>query len=249
MQANVISFKPTTNTQAKLSTVCLDIETMTAPDDVINQELALFKAPANYKSPEAIAKSRAEFEAKVREKSALLDGAPISVIALSDEQGDVVTFTWLNVEGDTMLENGVYSLRYDSERDMLVGLRAWANDCLDEQSRIVGFNLGFDLPHLRLAYARHGLKLPLFLMPWTANPTTDVMHVFTRFFSSKDSQFISLDEVTKRLGIAPEGKQLSGSDVPKYIEEGKHLDVVLYCGLDTVLTMKAFQILMGEIGD
>ena len=54
-------------------------------------------------------------------------------------------------------------------------------------------------------------------------------------FTSKDTPFISLSAVAvaTRLGLS----------------EGKYHDVVVYSGLDVLLTMRAYLILTGKVGD
>ena len=93
----------------------------------------------------------------------------------------------------------------EEERDELFDFNLPKIYFIDIETEIVGFNLGFDLPHLRLAYTRHNLKLPALLIPRAGNPVHDVMFLFTRYFSSKDTPFISLSSVATRLGLS-EGK-------------------------------------------
>ena len=80
--------------------------------------------------------------------------------------------------------------------------------------------------------------------------------IYTRHFTSKEALFIGLSEVVKRLGIAPNGKQLDGADVPVYIAKGfeensveLHEDVITYNAIDVLLTMRAFLICTGQSGD
>ncbi len=241
---------------AILPCICIDIETANADQAAIDQELALWKAPGNWK-PETVEAKRIERAESVREKSALLDSAPIATIGICNEHGEAVVFHWLLMETGDRPE-GYRSERAESEREMLIAFRSWANTCTDEQTVIVGFNLGFDLPHLRLAYTRHMLKLPRILAPRSGNSIADVMQIFTKYFTSKNDLFIGLDEVVKRLGIAPEGKQLSGADVPVYVAQGfdsgdvdnaQHRDVITYNAIDVLVTMRAFLICTGQAGD
>jgi len=231
-----------------LPSFCIDIETCHAPDEAVQQELELWKAPSNWK-PETVEAKRAEHAEKIREKSALLDAAPIATIGVCDELGNVTVFHWLNLEtGDA---HGFYSVKSTNEREMLLDFRAWADSQTDEETVIVGFNLGFDLPHLRIAYTRHNLKLPRCLVPRSGNPVADVQYLFGKYFTSKSGAEFSLglDETVKRLGIAPEGKQMSGAEVPDAIEQGKHLDVITYNAIDTLVTMRAYLICIGQSGD
>jgi hypothetical protein len=253
----VVDFKQKANAAgAILPCICIDIETANADQAVIDQELAFWSYPSNWK-PETVEKNRAAHAIKVSEKSALLDSAPVATVGICDDQGDAVVFHWLLMDTGARAE-GYHSQQSANEREMLIAFRDWANACTDEASVIVGFNLGFDLPHLRIAYTRHGLKLPRLLAPRSGNPIADVMYLFTKYFTSKDAVFIGLDEVVKRLGIAPEGKQLDGSDVPVYVAKGfedgdignaLHQDVITYNAIDVLVTMRAFLICTGQAGD
>ena len=253
---SIVNFKkPDTATIEPLRYISIDIETCNASEDTIAQELELWKPPSNWK-PETIEKNRAEQAVKIREKSALLDSAPVATIGIADDSGEVVVFHWLLLESGML--DGFLSVQTENERDMLIKFREWANDCTNESTTIVGFNLGFDLPHLRIAYTRHGLKLPaLALVPRSGNQIADVMYLFTKYFTTKDVPFIGLGEVSKRLGIAQEGKQLDGADVPVYIAQGfkdgennkLHCDVITYNAIDVLLTMRTFMICTGQSGD
>ena len=78
------------------------------------------------------------------------------------------------------------------------------------------------------------------------------MWLFSKNFMSKDTAFISLDEVVKRLDIAPEGKQMSGADAPDYAASDdmeKHETLIAYNAADVLLTMRAFLICTGQMGD
>ena len=242
-----------------LTHLCLDIETCHLSEEEQQRELELGKPPGSYKSAEAIARWKAEYALKVKEKSALLDPAPIGCIAVGDESGDVAVFHWLKV--DSGQHEHFFSIKTATERDMLVELRKFLDECAstDPGTAIVGFNLNFDLPHLRIAYVRHGLKLPNILLPKSGNPIADVMQLYTRYFTSKDAPFIGLAEVVRRLGIDGDGKgEMNGAMAPDYIARGFgesepvsqfHQDVVSYCALDVLMTMRAYLIMTGQAGD
>lgn len=229
-----------------LPAICIDIETCFADQETIERELALWKAPSNWKA-ETIEIKRPEQEEKIRSKSALLDDAPIATIGVADANGEVVVFHWLDI--DEGFQDGFFSQKSQDEKEMLMQFRDWANTCTDAETTVVGFNLNFDLAHLRIAYTRHNLKLPDFLIPRSGNQIADVQYLFSKYFTSKDNPFIGLDEVIQRLGIAPEGKQMSGADVPIAIEEGRHLEVITYNAIDVLITMRSYLICTGQSGE
>ncbi len=231
-----------------LEAVCIDIETGHAPESEIQAELALWKPPANIKDAEKIEQRRADAEQRIREKSALLcDSSPIVSVAIAFGDG-VGVFHTLQVEDDD--HDGFYSIKAATELNMLISLRTWMDGKTDESTEVIGFNLGFDLPRLRVAYARHELRLPRLLVPRNGMDITDVMKIWCYAFTTKDTKFVSLDEVCKRLGIAPEGKLMSGADVPHAaLDPGQHLDIVTYNAIDTLLTWRAAQIITGRAGN
>lgn len=245
---SVLDFK----TIVPWSNICIDIETCHASEESILLELEYWKPTATWTEATVI-KRKAEKEKSLRDKSACIDSSPIGSIGICDESGTALVFHWLNVADNSI--NGIQTIKADNEKGMLMAFRKWADSHTDKQTDVIGFNLNFDLPHLRIGYTRHGLKLPAFLIPQGRYPK-DVMWIFTKNFSSKDAAFISLDEVAKRLGIAPEGKQLKGADVPNYIKKGfndgadnLHLDVIIYNAIDTLLTMRAYLICTGQAGE
>lgn len=250
----LLDFKRKPEQAVILPFICLDIETCNADQATIDHEIELWKAPSNWK-PETVEKNRTNHATKIREKSALLDSAPVATIGICDDNGDAIVFHWLLLNTGKQ-DEGYFSQRSGDEKAMLMLFRDWANTYADESTIIVGFNLGFDLPHLRIAYARHGLKLPRILAARSGNTIADVMQIYTRYFTSKDLAFIGLDAVVKQLGIATEGKQLSGADVPDYVDRGfnekrldLHRDVITYNAIDTLVTMRAFLICTGQSGD
>ena len=96
----------------------------------------------------------------------------------------------------------------------------------------------FDLPKIRNAYARHSLPVPELFCPGWAH--VDLMLKYTKHFSIKRDQYISMDEVVQTLGIATGGKQISGAEFPKMVEDGRQLEAVLYNVMDCLLTEQIF---------
>ncbi|MEM7015974.1 MAG: hypothetical protein AAF512_01385 [Pseudomonadota bacterium] len=241
--------------------ICIDIETCNASNDAIEREAAFLKAPSNIKDPTKI---EAALEAKrtdLQQRSALkCDASPIACIGVVwPEEGFILHH--LPIEFSTA------GKRSDSERDMLKQFGAWLNDLdaapvFNESGfEIVGFNVnGFDLPRLRYAYVRHGLKLPRILTPRAENVSIyDVQYMFGKYFMCRNGaeHDVSLDECAVRLGLIEiedgEWKHgISGADVPGIIDEGdpeKMADVLSYCLIDTTITARAYLAMTSQTGD
>ncbi len=229
---------------APLPYLVLDIETGAATEEEIQAALNGWKCPTNVKDPEKREAKRKEAEAKIRGQSALLDVAPILVVGCAHHSG-VVLFNGMDgiaytIEGATILPCG-------DERLMLLAFQQWADAFTGPETVLVGFNhLAFDLPRLRLAYVRHRLPLPECLRPCEQNQAVyDVMRNFTRYFTAENhgELFISLDTVLSRLGLPQYKSLVNGAMIPELAREGRVLEVLQYCAVDTLATREAWQLM------
>jgi len=229
--------------------LALDLETCAVPEpqltEIIEREMKDWTPPVNIRDAEKIEARREEHRAKLRERSALLDLAPIACVAVRTPAGGIV-FNGL----DRKPNNQVVSS--GTERQVLVDLRNFLNLAANESTIIIGFNLmHFDLPKLRGAYLRHRLRLPAILSPAILDdaqqPAVDVMRVFVRFYAADRAgqPFVSLAEVAERLALPGYKAVVDGSDVPRLIAAGHVQDVLTYCALDTAATLAAYLLLSG----
>jgi hypothetical protein len=137
---------------------------------------------------------------------------------------------------------------------MLTGFGAWLDSIITDETYtvFVGHNIrGFDLPKLRNAYIRNGLKLPASLRPSFGDEqsiqTVDTMHLFKAFsMEHRNDMYVSLDTVAESFGISGIKNQVSGADVPKLHRQKKFETILTYCALDTTVTTQIFK-LMGSI--
>ena len=226
-----------------LSALCIDIETADADTSYVDRAMADWKPPANIKDSAKIDARYLEAVAKIADKAALMDGAPIICVAL--HHGELThCFHRLDVETD-------FLSAAQSDKQMLSELRAYLNEATSAGTELVGHNLlGFDLPKLRLAYLRHSLALPLCLQPPTPQrrqPVFDLMREF-RYFSAEhhDERYVSLKTVLDTLGIE-RPDDIDGADVPKAYREGRHDKILEHARLDVELTMRAYKMMMGQV--
>ena len=218
-----------------LSALCLDIETADADTSYVDRAMADWTPPANVKDPEKIEARRLEAMAKLEDKAALMDSAPIICIGIN--YGD---------------QNNCTAIAgFESEKQMLEDLADYLDAATSAGTEIVGHNLiGFDLPKLRLAYLKYGLALPLCLRPPSMahrQPVFDLMREF-RYFSAEhyDERYVSLKTVLDTLGIN-RPNDIDGAEVPKAYREGRYDEILEHARLDVELAMRAYKMMTGQV--
>ena len=231
---------------------CFDIETGNASADDINTKAQEAKVPAKAKTEDEIRQAKIDAYQKAVDKAALLDRAPITVLAAATEAGNVV---WNCIPDpcpvSTMPGLNGEIRNFKSEKDMLIDLREWLTERTSVLTEIIGFNSkGFDLPKLRNAYIRHRLQLPALFVPGI-NPHYDVMREYLRNFTTEfnGQMFVKLKTVQSRFGLPEYKEYISGADAPKLAAEGKSKLVIPYCYMDTITTYLAYKFMTGQIED
>ena len=187
---------------------------------------------------------------KIREKQeairgGLTDSAPIFCIGTKTPE-KLAVFSWgkLSRDDETLLmSQGILGVTARNEVEMLLMFAAYLQS-LPEQTRLITSNgEHFDIPKLKFRYAKHDLPIPTQLFQ---NKHSDLMRVFS-FFSVSGVPFFSVEEMAAKLGI-PFYKVLSGAQVPEFVRDGKHADVILYNALDCVTEeLIAKRLLRGKI--
>ena len=233
--------------------VCIDIETGHAPKKAIEREIEDWTPPKNLVDEEKIKKAREDFISKVTEKSALLDASPILCISARTEKGGML-FNGMDSKSYKVNHSQVVSC--GNERMMLEAFRMWLDNVTTDQTIIIGFNIyGFDLPRMRAAFMRHKLRLPRIMAPRLLSderqPTVDVMKTFLRGFTAEYSneKDISLNEVAFRLSLPQYKDQIDGSKIPDLARAGKVREILTYCAVDTMATLRAHQLMTSTAPD
>ena len=227
--------------------IVIDLETGDAPVEAIADAMRNWKAPSNWK-PETVEAKRAEAAAKIREKAALLDASPILCVGI---QTDSASFL-LNGMNDSAPSVGTWSvMSCIDERGLLLSLRIILDQTGTPETIIVGHNLrAFDLPKLRQAYIRHGLRPPEILKPRLRGEekaeTVDTASLFKAFSMEHREDFCpSLDTIAASFGIPRPKQHMSGADVPRLHREGQIQTILTYCAVDVATTARAFALMTG----
>jgi Predicted 3'-5' exonuclease related to the exonuclease domain of PolB len=230
-----------------MATLVIDIETGACDEASIQRAVENYKLPSNLRNVEKIEAKRKEAEARIRERSALLIEAPILCIGAS-MGGQVVLFNGMDTEKHGIHDRAMTVLPCGSEQVMLETFRLWMDQVVEAPTELVGFNIKrWDAPKLRHASLKYKLPLPAYLQPSKGVPITDVMEMYTRYFSLEDKLFISLNDVAHGLGIVTQKQIVDGSKVPALYEQGRYSEILTYCALDVLICKKAWLLMTGQV--
>ena len=216
----------------------IDIETADPTPDDLEVEKKYMKN-GNLKDPAKIAAKQDAI------RGGLTDSAPIFCIGTKTPDR-LAVFSWgkLSRDDETLLmSQGILVVSAVNELDMLLMFAAYL-ETLPENTRLITSNgEHFDLPKLRFRYAKYDLPIPQQLFK---NKHSDLMRVFS-LFSVSDVPFFSVEEMASKLGIQFH-KVLSGAQVPEFVRDGKHADVILYNAIDCITEEQiARRLLKGKI--
>ena len=216
----------------------IDIETGDPTGEDLEIEKKYIRA-GNTKDPEKIKQKQEAI------RGGLTDSAPIFCIGTkTPEKLMIFSCARLSQDDETLLmSQGILGVNAVNELDMLLMFGAYLAS-LPENTRLITSNgEHFDLPKLRFRYARYGLDIPRQLFTLKHS---DLMRVFG-LFSVSDVPFFSVEEMASKLHI-PFHKSIAGAQVPIFIREGKHADILLYNALDCVVEEQiALRLLKGKL--
>ena len=220
----------------------MDLETGNPDQACIDAAIEAWKPPANVKDPEKIEARRIEARAKIAEKGALLDAAPVLCVAIKTDTSAIV-FNGMGDPGPLEIP-GWGVLSFDTERAMLEALSLYMGTFTGPETTLVGHNIqSFDAPKLRSAFVRHRLPLPQCLKPIEPyQPMWDTMRKF-RFYSAEhsDALFVSLDTIATAFGIPRAKDVVSGAEVPKMHQEGRYAEILAYNAIDVEVTTEIYK--------
>ncbi|MCP3663983.1 MAG: hypothetical protein GY696_16080 [Gammaproteobacteria bacterium] len=220
--------------------IVLDIETGAAEGAALEMEKSLLKPASNIKDPKKIEANLAKKIKGAEEKAALLDSAPITCVGGKTPYGIFVVTSFKYGFDDELFSAGIDSCQEDNELKLLKSLAEFVDSQLyDEETVLVTFNgYHFDIPKLRLAYARNNLEVPDLFCP--GRPHVDTMIRYCKYFTVNNVIMCSIGEVVQKLGITESGKLVSGKLFPELVKEGRGLEAVLYNVIDCLMTEQIY---------
>lgn len=221
--------------------VAIDVETRNLTEEQLKFEGLFVKAHPGTKD---VGKKEAQMEVKkasLTSRGALTNTADIACIGIYTQGMEPLSFNTFGSDRE-VIEN---QFCFDSEEQMLLAVTDYLNMMCDQETEVVVANASFDLPKIRFACLRNRVAIPEILKPRAENPIYDVLYMASKYFFVGNQQFISLDELTRRLAIG-EGKMISGAEIPGLIEEGFYSEVIAYNELDVLMTGIAYLIMTGR---
>jgi DNA polymerase III epsilon subunit-like protein len=219
----------------------LDLETTAGDPTEAEEWMRWHWSPNPNWSPPVVGARFHEALEKKKEKLALLPTAPILSVALKTEQDCRVLHTLPFAE--PALSSAVLE-RYESEREMLARLAQLLAECSPETT-LVGHNIRhFDLPKIRGAMLRHGVRLPACLVH-RDHPIYDTLVEWGRY-TLDTRPMVSLAEVLTACGIASHKQDIDGSQVPALYERGQYHVILSYAVLDVLAQWRLFLRMTGQ---
>lgn len=237
--------------------LAIDIETANGRPEEAERWMRLhYTPPANYKTAEACGKAFLEMREKKTEKRALLDSSPVVIVTVQTPAAGLYGLHCLGaVPSAPHAGTGGLVQGFATAREMLVALRTGLDSLVAEGTTIVGHNiLGFDLPKLRWAYLKAGLRMP-YALAADSQPVFDTMRQYGRRFSQVEKPFVALADLLEEFGIPSHKSELDGSKVPGMVEkilagERQHLDPLLtYALKDAAVEAHLFLAMTGQLPD
>ncbi|RMF87704.1 MAG: hypothetical protein D6741_20235, partial [Planctomycetota bacterium] len=181
---------------------------------------------------------------KKKERLALLDTAPIISVAIRTE-ADCRVIHHLPVD-ETQVAGAALE-RTDDQEAMLRRVRDYLDQCTPD-TVLIGHNIRhFDLPKLRHAMLRHGIRLPQCLVD-RDQPLFDTMIEWNRY-TLDERPMVSLCEVLDACGLPNHKQLIDGAFVPDLYEQGEHLAILTYAVVDVVAEWTLFLRMTGQEGD
>lgn len=226
--------------------LCLDIETANGDPTDAERWARTYWSPNKSWKPTTIGERYLEALQKKQERLALLDTSPILSIAIKTG-GELRCLHAMNEQREVL--DGALVEGFGGEMEMLAAFRNLLDAGCDDATLFVGHNIRhFDLPKLRHAFLRHGLRLPFALVN-RDQPVFDIMREYGHQFSLENDCFISAKDVAEQLGLGGHKSVASGADVPALYAVGNHGAIVAYALLDVLLEWDLFLRMTGQNAD
>src|SRR5262249_17650048 len=120
--------------------------------------------------------------------------------------------------------------------------------------QLVTFNgSSFDLPVLRYRAMINRISAPgLSLRPYFHRYTEDALDLCDVLSSFSAQSKVTLDELSKTMGLPGKPEGLSGTDVERYFREGRIQEIASYCETDVINTYRIwlrYELFRGRLND
>jgi len=130
---------------------------------------------------------------------------------------------------------------------MLYRVQEYLDQCTPE-TVLIGHNIRhFDLPKIRHAMLRRGVRLPQCLVAHD-QPIFDTMMEWNRY-TLDERPMISLSDVLDVCGLVNHKQIAEGAMVPELYEQGEYVTILTYAVADVVAEWSLFLRMTGQAGD
>lgn len=221
--------------------LCLDIETISGDPCEAEEWVRRCWTPAKNWKPATIGARYLEMVAKKEERLALLDTCPIISVQLRTEV-DIRVVHWMPIDEERL---SVAAVERCADEHAMLARVAELLGSIDGDTLLIGHNIKhFDLPKLRRAMLKHGIRLPACLV-YRDQQVYDTMREWSRF-TLDDRMFIGLSELLEVCGIPSHKDLLDGAHVPQLYEEGRYKEILVYAIADVVAEWNVFLRMTGQ---
>ena len=225
--------------------ITIDLETIAgSPDDAERYIVNCYRVDSfGTWSEITIGKRIKEAHAKKLEKLSLLSAAPIICVSLRTPTS-LHCYHWMDKATDAISDQ--QATRAVDQTEMLMDLRDYLDEWTGPDTTLVGHNIAnFDLPKLRWAYARYGVRMPAILA--AAHPQIyDTMQVYTKRFAVGSGSMIGLDALLEEFQVDSHKGLVSGADVQQLYDEGHHDTIIQYALLDVLAESELYLRMTGR---
>lgn len=142
-------------------------------------------------------------------------------------------------EGWRVRSLGAPHIGQRTEADLI---RSFVDRLFELNPRLVTFNgTSFDLPVLRYRAMKFGVAAPaLSRRPYFNRYTDDAIDLCDILSSFDARARVSLDEISRVLGLPGKPSDINGAQVEEYFNQGRIGDIAKYCEIDVVNTYRVW---------
>jgi len=224
--------------------LAFDIETIAGEPTEAEEWMRRTWAPNPKWKPATIGSRFLDAYQKKLERLALLDTAPIISLAMRTE-ADCRVIHWLPIDEQQIA--GAALERCADQAAMLYRVQEYLDQCTPE-TVLIGHNIRhFDLPKIRHAMLRRGVRLPQCLVAHD-QPIFDTMMEWNRY-TLDERPMISLSDVLDVCGLVNHKQIAEGAMVPELYEQGEYVTILTYAVADVVAEWSLFLRMTGQAGD
>lgn len=225
--------------------VCLDLETIAGTPTDAERWMRLHWSPNKTWKPATIGQRFLDMLESKEQKLALMDEAPIICVSIQTSTRELRCLHWLYQHEPRQVHGGLVE-SFPDQAAMLTGLRALLDSFVGPETVVVGHNIRrFDLPKLRSAYLRAGLRLPAVLAAQSV-ALFDSMVEYGRRFSLTERPFVALADILEAFNMDSHKSTCSGEQVGDLHAAGDFDSIVAYALLDVIAEAEVFRRMTGQ---